>query len=201
MMRERPKSSLNTIACAFIASIPRDEPTRNWLLPKSSKRCTQQQRQPATGGIHRRSRWDSRPSRSSHERSRASALRSRSSLARARASKTIRASKAALQTPGTKPSSSSLVTPSGRPFLNKVNGGRFSIHQQEAAPFEIFHYVIAPSRSKLALVLRHQTMQAVQFFADFLPQGVLGVTTWHLVNPLIVQTAARLGELFLDDEG
>ena len=38
----------------------------------------------------------------------------------------------------------------GRPFLNKVNGGRFSIHQQEAAPFEIFHYVIAPSRSKLA---------------------------------------------------
>jgi hypothetical protein len=35
-----------------------------------------------------------------------------------------------------------------------------------------------------------------QFFADFLPQGVLGVTTWHLVNPLIVQTAARLGELF-----
>jgi hypothetical protein len=96
-------------------------------------------------------------------------------------------------------SSSSLVTL--RPFLNKVNGGRFSIHQQEAAPFEIFHYVIAPSRSKLALVLRHQTMQAVQFFADFLPQGVLGVTTWHLVNPLIVQTAARLGELFLDDEG
>jgi hypothetical protein len=51
------------------------------------------------------------------------------------------------------------------------------------------------------LVLRHQTMQAVQFFADFLQQGVLGVTTWHLVNPLIVQTAARLGELFLDDEG
>src|SRR5258706_10243665 len=83
----------------------------------------------------------------------------------------------------------------GRPFLNKVNGGRFSIHQQEAAPFEIFHYVIAPSRSKLALVLRHQTVQAVQFFADFLPRGVLGVTTWHLVNPLIVQTAVRLGEL------
>jgi hypothetical protein len=62
--------------------------------------------------------------------------------------------------PETKPSSSSLVT-LGRPFLNKVNGGRFSIHQQEAAPFEIFHYLIAPSRSKLALVLRHQTMQAV----------------------------------------
>src|SRR4029077_7545811 len=127
MMRERPKSSSNTIACAFIASIPRAEPSRNSLLPKSS---------------------------------------------------TL-----------------------GRPFLNKVNGGRFSIHQQEAAPFEIFHYVIAPSRSKLALVLRHQTVQAVQFFADFLPRGVLGVTTWHLVNPLIVQTAARLGQLFLDDEG
>src|SRR6266478_4343802 len=108
----------------------------------------------------------------------------------------MRASKAALQTPSTKPSSSSLVT-LGRPFLNKVNGGRFSIHQQEAAPFEIFDYVIAPSRSKLALVLRHQTVQAVQFFADFLPRGVLGVTTWHLVNLLIVQhqTAARLGEL------
>ena len=49
----------------------------------------------------------------------------------------------------------------GEPFLNKVNGGRFSIHQQEAAPFEILHYVTAPSRSKLALVLRHQTVQAV----------------------------------------
>ena len=83
----------------------------------------------------------------------------------------------------------------GRPFLNEVNRGRFSIHQQEAAPFEIFHYVTTPSRSKLALVLRHQTVQAVQFFADFLPRGVLGVTTWHLVNPLIVQTAARLGQL------
>jgi len=81
----------------------------------------------------------------------------------------------------------------GRPFPNKVNGGRFGIHQQEAAPFEIFHYVIAPSRSKLALVLRHQTVQAVQFFAYFLPRGVMGVTTWH--SPLIVQTAARLGEL------
>jgi hypothetical protein len=43
----------------------------------------------------------------------------------------------------------------GQPFPNKVNGGGFSIHQQEAAPFEIFHYVIAPRRSKLALVLRH----------------------------------------------
>src|SRR5258707_4540813 len=83
----------------------------------------------------------------------------------------------------------------GRPFLNKVNGGRFSIHQQEVAPFEIFHYVIAPSRSKFALVLRHQTMQAGPIFADFLPRGVLSVTTWHLVNPLIVPTAARLGEL------
>jgi len=49
----------------------------------------------------------------------------------------------------------------GRPFLNKVNGGRFSIHQQEAAPFEIFHCVTASSRSKLALVRRHQTVQAV----------------------------------------
>jgi len=46
----------------------------------------------------------------------------------------------------------------GRPFLNKVNGGRFSIHQKEATQFEIFRYVIAPSRSKLALVLRHQTV-------------------------------------------
>jgi hypothetical protein len=27
----------------------------------------------------------------------------------------------------------------GRPSLHKVNGGCFSIHQQEAAPFEIFH--------------------------------------------------------------
>jgi hypothetical protein len=73
----------------------------------------------------------------------------------------------------------------GRPFLNKVNGGRFSIHQQEAAPFEIFHYVTASSRSKLALVRRHQTVQAVQFCAYFLPRGVLGVTAWHIVNPLI----------------
>src|SRR5258708_31908712 len=80
--------------------------------------------------------------------------------------------------------------------LNKVNGGRFSIHQQEAAPFEIFHYVTTPSRSKLALVLRHQTVQAVQFFAYFLPRGVLGVTIWHIVNRLIVQSATRLGELF-----
>ena len=76
-----------------------------------------------------------------------------------------------------------------------MNGGRFSIHQQEAAPFENFHYVTVPNRSKVALVLRHQTVQAVQFFAYFLPGGVLGVTTWHIVNPLIVQTAARLGEL------
>ena len=83
----------------------------------------------------------------------------------------------------------------GRTSLNKVNGGRFSIHQKEATPFEIFHYVTAPSRSKLALVLRHQTVQAVQFFAYVLPRGALGVTTWHIVNPLIVQTAARLGEL------
>jgi len=73
----------------------------------------------------------------------------------------------------------------GRPFLNKVNGGRFSIHQQEATPFEIFHNVTAPSRSKLALVLRHQTVQAVQFFAYFPPRGALGVTTWHIVNLLI----------------
>jgi len=72
-----------------------------------------------------------------------------------------------------------------RPSLHKVNGGSFSIHQQEAAPFEIFHYVTAPSRSKLALVLRHQTVQAVQFFAYFLPRGALGVTIWHIVNPLI----------------
>src|SRR6266481_7658802 len=72
----------------------------------------------------------------------------------------------------------------GRPFLHKVNGGRFSIHQQEAAPFEIFHYVTTPSRSKLALVLRHQTVQAVQFFAYFLPRGVLGVTICHIFNPL-----------------
>jgi hypothetical protein len=43
----------------------------------------------------------------------------------------------------------------GWPFLNKVNGSRFSIHQQEAAPFEIVRYVSASSRSKLALVLRH----------------------------------------------
>jgi hypothetical protein len=57
----------------------------------------------------------------------------------------------------------------GRPFPHKVNGGRFSIHQQEAAPFEVFNYITAPSRSKLALVLRHQTVQAVQFFAYFLP--------------------------------
>jgi hypothetical protein len=56
-----------------------------------------------------------------------------------------------------------------RPFLNKINRGRFSIHQQEAAPFEVFNYITAPSRSKLALVLRHQTVQAVQFFAYFLP--------------------------------
>ena len=83
----------------------------------------------------------------------------------------------------------------GRPFLSKVYGGRFSIHQQEAAPLEIVHYVIAPSQSKLALVLRHQTVQAVQFSAYFLPRDVLGVTTWHTVNSLIVQTAARLGEL------
>jgi len=33
----------------------------------------------------------------------------------------------------------------GRPFPKKINGGRFSIHQQEAAPFEVFHYVTAPS--------------------------------------------------------
>ena len=33
----------------------------------------------------------------------------------------------------------------GRPFLSKVNGGRFSIHQQEAAPFEVVRYVTAPS--------------------------------------------------------
>jgi hypothetical protein len=45
------------------------------------------------------------------------------------------------------------------------------------------------------LVLRHQTVQAVQFFAYVLPRGALGVTTWHIINPLIVQTAARLGEL------
>ena len=83
----------------------------------------------------------------------------------------------------------------GRSFLNKANGGRFSIHQQEAAPFKIFHYVTAPNRSKLALVLRHQTVQAVQFFAYFLPRGVLGVATRHIVNPLIVQTDARPGEL------
>jgi hypothetical protein len=81
----------------------------------------------------------------------------------------------------------------GQPFLTKVNGGRFSIHQQVAAPFEIVHYVTATGRSKLALVLRHQTVQAVQFFAYLLPRGVMGVTTWH--SPLIVQTAARLGEL------
>ncbi len=37
-MRERPKSSSNTVACAFIASIPRDEPIRIRLLPKSPKR-------------------------------------------------------------------------------------------------------------------------------------------------------------------
>jgi len=54
-----------------------------------------------------------------------------------------------------------------RPFFNKVNGGRFSIHQQETTQVEIFRYVIAPSRSKLALVLRHQTVQAVQLFAYF----------------------------------
>src|SRR6266481_4096884 len=72
----------------------------------------------------------------------------------------------------------------GRTSLNKVNGGRFSIHQNEAAPFEIFHYVTTPSRSKLALVLRHQTVQAVQFFAYFLPRGVLGVTIWHIANLL-----------------
>ena len=83
----------------------------------------------------------------------------------------------------------------GCPFPNKVNGGGFSIHQQEAAPFEIFHYVIAPSRSKLALVLRHQTVQAVQFFAYCLPRVVLDVSAWHIVNLPIVQTAARLGEL------
>ena len=53
---------------------------------------------------------------------------------------------------------------------------RFSIHQQEATPFEIFHYVTAPSRSKLALVLRHQTVQAVQSFAYFFPRGVFGGT-------------------------
>jgi len=57
----------------------------------------------------------------------------------------------------------------GRPFFNKVNGGCFSIHQQEATPFKIFNYITAASRSKLALVLRHQTVQAVQFFAYFLP--------------------------------
>jgi hypothetical protein len=45
------------------------------------------------------------------------------------------------------------------------------------------------------LILRHQTVQAVQFFAYRLPRCVLGVTAWHIVNPLIVQTAARLGEL------
>ena len=83
----------------------------------------------------------------------------------------------------------------GQPFLNKVSGGRFSIHQQVAAPFEIVHYVTAPSRAKLTLILRHQTVQAVQFFAYRLPRCVLGVTAWHIVNPLIVQTAARLGEL------
>ena len=74
----------------------------------------------------------------------------------------------------------------GRPFLNEVNGDRFSIHQQETTPFEIFRCVTASSRSKLALVLRHQTVPAVQFFACFLPRGVLDVTTWHIVNPLIV---------------
>src|SRR5260221_3818868 len=72
----------------------------------------------------------------------------------------------------------------GRPSLQKVNGGRFSIHQQEAAPFEIVHYVITPSQSKLALVLRHQTVQAVQSFAYFLPQGLLGVTICHIFNSL-----------------
>src|SRR5260221_4119476 len=100
MMRERPESSSNTIACAFIASIPR-------------------------AAAH----W----------------------------------------------------SPLGRPFLNKVNGGRFIIHQQEAAPFEIFHYVISPNRSKLALVLRHHTMQAVQLFADTIHKCVLDATTCQLV--------------------
>jgi hypothetical protein len=49
----------------------------------------------------------------------------------------------------------------GRPFLNKVNRGRFSIHQQEAAPFEIIHYVITPGRLELTFVLQRQTVQAV----------------------------------------
>ena len=78
----------------------------------------------------------------------------------------------------------------GRPFLNEVNGDRFSIHQQETTPFEIFRCVTASSRSKLALVLRHQTVPAVQFFAYFLPRGVLDVTTWHIVSPLIVPKQA-----------
>src|SRR6266446_2825875 len=39
----------------------------------------------------------------------------------------------------------------GRPFFNKVNGGCFSIHQQEATPFEIFNYITAASRSKIGL--------------------------------------------------
>jgi hypothetical protein len=68
---------------------------------------------------------------------------------------------------------------------------RFSIHQQEATPFEIFHYVTAPSRSKLALVLRHQTVQAVQSFAYFFPRGVLGVTAWHILSALIVPKQPR----------
>jgi len=89
----------------------------------------------------------------------------------------------------------------GRPFLSKVNGGRFSIHQQEAAPFEIVHYVIAPSQSKLALVLRDQTVQAVQFSAYFLPRDVLGVTTWHTVNSLNRPNSRAAWRTILDDEG
>jgi hypothetical protein len=89
----------------------------------------------------------------------------------------------------------------GRPFLNKVNGDRFSIHQQEATPFEIFRYVSAPSRSKLALVLRRQTVQAVQSFAYFLPRGALGVTTWHIAKPSYRLKSGAAWRTILDDEG
>src|SRR5258707_9520152 len=83
----------------------------------------------------------------------------------------------------------------GCPFPNKVNGGGFSIHQQEAAPFEIFHYVIAPSRSEFALVLQHQTVQAVQFFPYSLPPGFLDVSAWHIANLPFLQTPPRPGKL------
>jgi hypothetical protein len=41
------------------------------------------------------------------------------------------------------------------------------------------------------LVLRHQTVQAVQLFAYFFPRGVLGVTAWHIVSALIVPKQPR----------